>query len=90
MERREFLTMLAALQAAAKLDAQRSNGMIYRNLGTTGQRVSALGLGGYHMGVPKEERVSELYGAPSTAASRFSITHAITTMGAAKSAWVRR
>src|SRR6202035_1304274 len=58
MERREFLTMLAALQVAAKLDAQTSNGMIYRNLGTTGQRVSALGLGGYHMGVPKEESES--------------------------------
>ena len=59
MERREFLTMLAALQDAAKLDAQTSNGMIYRNLGTTGQRVSALGLGGYHMGVPKEESAGE-------------------------------
>ena len=58
MERREFLTTLAALQVAAKLDAQTSNGMIYRNLGTTGQRVSALGLGGYHMGVPKEESES--------------------------------
>src|SRR5690348_1088663 len=58
MERREFLTTFAALQVAAKLDAQTSNGMIYRNLGTTGQRVSALGLGGYHMGVPKEESES--------------------------------
>src|SRR4029077_1635797 len=58
MERREFLTTLAALQVAAKLDAQTSNGMIYRNLGTTGERVSALGLGGYHMGVPKEESES--------------------------------
>src|SRR5579872_5626748 len=58
MERRDFLTMLAALQAAAKLDAQTANGMIYRNLGTTGQRVSALGLGGYHMAVPKEESES--------------------------------
>jgi aryl-alcohol dehydrogenase-like predicted oxidoreductase len=58
MERREFLTMLAALQVAAKLDAQTSNGMIYRNLGTTGERVSALGLGGYHMGVLKEESES--------------------------------
>jgi aryl-alcohol dehydrogenase-like predicted oxidoreductase len=58
MQRREFLSVLTALQAAAKLDAQTSNGMIYRNLGTTGQRVSALGLGGYHMGVPKEESES--------------------------------
>src|SRR5690348_9025596 len=58
MDRRDFLTTLAALQVAAKLDAQTSNGMIYRNLGTTGQRVSALGLGGYHMGVPKDESES--------------------------------
>src|SRR5208282_903951 len=55
MERREFLTTLAAVQVAAKLDAQTSNGMIYRNLGTTGQRVSALGLGGYHIGNPSSE-----------------------------------
>jgi aryl-alcohol dehydrogenase-like predicted oxidoreductase len=58
MDRRDFLTTLAALQVAAKLDAETSNGMIYRNLGATGQRVSALGLGGYHMGVPKEESES--------------------------------
>jgi aryl-alcohol dehydrogenase-like predicted oxidoreductase len=58
MERREFITMLAALQAAANLDAETSNGMIYRNLGRTKERVSALGLGGYHMGVPKEESES--------------------------------
>ena len=58
MDRRDFLTTLAALQLAARLDAETSNGMIYRNLGTTGQRVSALGLGGYHMGVPKEESES--------------------------------
>ncbi len=58
MERREFLTALAALQVAAKLDAQTSDGMIYRNLGTTGERVSALGLGGYHMGVQKQESES--------------------------------
>lgn len=58
MERREFLTSLAALQVAANLNGQTQNGMIYRNLGRTGERVSAIGLGGYHMGVPKEESES--------------------------------
>jgi aryl-alcohol dehydrogenase-like predicted oxidoreductase len=59
MQRRDFLTSLAALQVAAQLNAQTSsNGMIYRNLGTTGERVSAIGLGGYHMGVQKQESES--------------------------------
>jgi predicted aldo/keto reductase-like oxidoreductase len=31
---------------------ERSGDMIYRTLGSTGQRVSALGLGGFHMGSP--------------------------------------
>jgi uncharacterized protein len=29
-----------------------SNGMIYRTLGRTGQRVSAIGSGGWHIGKP--------------------------------------
>lgn len=47
--------MLGALQTAAALNAQRQGDMIYRNLGTTGERVSAIGLGGAHMGMPREE-----------------------------------
>jgi len=64
MERRTFLksaTAAGIAVATAKAGAQSSTipannprpeapGMIYRNLGTTGERVSAIGLGGYHIG----------------------------------------
>ena len=43
--------------AAAGLGAQtRSGDMIFRTLGRTGERVSAIGLGGYHIGSPREEQ----------------------------------
>src|SRR5262252_3174597 len=32
----------------------RSKTMIYRTLGKTGEKVSALGLGGYHLGIPQD------------------------------------
>jgi aryl-alcohol dehydrogenase-like predicted oxidoreductase len=60
-KRREMLEALAgaslaaALPAAAKADT-RSGAMLYRTLGRTGEKVSAIGLGGYHIGVPKEEQ----------------------------------
>ena len=54
--RREFIAGLAVAQAAASLEADTTQGMIYRKLGTTGERVSAIGLGGYHIGVPQDEQ----------------------------------
>ncbi len=55
MQRRGFLLGLTTLQAAISLEGQSSDGMIYRKLGTTGERVSAIGLGGAHMGMPKDD-----------------------------------
>jgi len=59
VSRREFLGMTAAsllmagsLSGAAKPDTgpDTTNGMPYRTLGRTGEKVSLIGLGGYHLG----------------------------------------
>jgi predicted aldo/keto reductase-like oxidoreductase len=62
MERRDFLKTAAAASVTATIplsaaqstttSAKRpeSPNMIYRELGTTGERVSAIGMGGYHIG----------------------------------------
>ena len=55
MQRREFIGSLAAAPLAASLEAAATEGMLYRKLGATGERVSAIGLGGYHIGVPKDD-----------------------------------
>src|SRR3984885_11436887 len=56
--------VLGALLGASLLPAMSSaapaahNGVPYPTLGRTGERVSAIGLGGYHIGVPKDEQDS--------------------------------
>ena len=64
MERRDFLKTATAATVAAAIPATsqtaqhstipikraESPDMIYRELGTTGERVSAIGMGGYHLG----------------------------------------
>src|SRR5438552_10767668 len=58
--RRDFLIASAGAVAAALLAAgsnsllaeSNDDGMIYRTLGRTGERVSIVGLGGWHIGQP--------------------------------------
>ncbi len=69
MDRRDFLKTAAGAVAANELLSQNAHGetsrpevhgMIYRTLGRTGERVSAIGLGGYHIGkaeLPEQQAI---------------------------------
>ena len=68
MYRREFLRSAAAVAGIAALASflpaeeatPASNGMIYRKLGRTGERVSVIGLGGYHIGKPQIDEATAI------------------------------
>jgi len=61
VNRREFVGMTAAsLLVAGKLsgDTKLTNGIPYRTLGRTGEKVSLIGLGGYHLGTQSDPEES--------------------------------
>ena len=63
-DRRKFFETTAAAVAAASLPAQAKSqvqgDMPYRTLGKTGEKVSVLCLGGYHLGIPGDEEAIRL------------------------------
>jgi uncharacterized protein len=61
MDRREFLKQAAATTVVTSMGAKLSSAtesLPYRVLGHTGERVSVIGLGGYHIGMGSEEQES--------------------------------
>ena len=58
MTRRDFVKLAVAsgvaMSTAPLWAGEVKDGMLYRTLGRSGEKVSALGVGGYHIGVPEE------------------------------------
>lgn len=79
MTRRDFVKSIAVTGMAVGLGTNawaadsKSGDMIYRTLGRTGEKVSAIGLGGFHIGVQQDE-------AESIRIIRSAIDHGITFM----------
>ena len=96
LTRREFLETAAIVTVAGSLSprvwaAEIKNGIPYRTLGNTGENVSCIGLGGYHIGIRATSRKAFASSVPrSTKASISWITVGTTTAAPAKSAWARR
>jgi len=87
MNRREVLAGMAGLAVAARIpvetrsfgearasvDTTTEGGMIYRNFGKTNEKISAIGLGGFHIGFQSDPQ-------ESIRIIRFAIDHGITFM----------
>lgn len=57
VNRRDAITGLAALGLTGAAFGESAQGMIYRPFGRTGEKVSAIGLGGHHIGRPKDPQI---------------------------------